>query len=46
VVVALLVSVGALYGGTLVYEYQFNVESLDGRVWEENETDVTPADKQ
>lgn len=46
VLIGLLVSFGALYGGALVYEYQFNVESLDGRVWEEHETDVYPADKQ
>jgi uncharacterized membrane protein len=25
-----LVSYGATYGGSLVYDYQFNVESLDG----------------
>ena len=46
VVIGLLVSYGALYGGALVYEYQFNVESVDGRVWEEHETDVFPIDKQ
>ena len=46
VLIGLLVSFGALYGGALVYEYQFNVESVDGRVWEEHETDVFPIDKQ
>jgi uncharacterized membrane protein len=39
-----LVSFGALYGGTLVYEHQFNVESLDNRVWEPSERDVYPTD--
>ena len=46
VLIGLLVTFGALYGGALVYEYQFNVESVDGRVWEEHETDVFPIDKQ
>lgn len=45
VVIGLLVTFGSLYGGALVYEYQFNVESLDGRVWEEREEDVLPYDK-
>lgn len=45
VVIGLMVGFGALYGGALVYEYQFNVESLDGRVWEEREEDVFPYDK-
>jgi uncharacterized membrane protein len=41
-----LVSYGATYGGSLVYDYQFNVESLDGSTaWDETETDQTPADK-
>lgn len=46
VIIAVLVSFGAMYGGTLVYEHQFNVESLDGRVWEESEKDVYPYDKE
>lgn len=46
VVIGILVAFGALYGGTLVYEHQFNVESLDGRVWEQSETDVYPTDKE
>jgi uncharacterized membrane protein len=41
-----LVSYGAIYGGSLVYDYQFNVESQDGSTaWEETETDQMPADK-
>lgn len=41
-----LVSYGASYGGSLVYDYQFNVESLEGStVWDETETDQMPADK-
>lgn len=46
VLIGVLVTFGALYGGALVYEYQFNVESVDGRVWEEHENDVFPIDKQ
>jgi uncharacterized membrane protein len=42
--IAGLVSFGALYGGTLVYEHQFNVETLDGRVWEPSERDIYPTD--
>jgi uncharacterized membrane protein len=41
--VALLVSVGALFGGTLVYDYGFNVETAgDSPVWHASETDVLP----
>jgi uncharacterized membrane protein len=41
-----LVSYGAAYGGSLVYDYQFNVESLDGSTaWDETETDQMPGDK-
>jgi uncharacterized membrane protein len=41
-----LVAYGALYGGTLVYEYQFNVESLKGStVWDETEQDQFPGAK-
>ncbi len=43
VVVALLVSVGATFGGTLVYDYGFNVETAgDSPVWHKSETDVFP----
>jgi uncharacterized membrane protein len=41
-----LVAIGATYGGSLVFDYQFNVESVSGStVWDETEVDVTPADK-
>jgi uncharacterized membrane protein len=41
-----LVSYGATYGGSLVYDYQFNVESLDGSTaWDETENDQLPGDK-
>lgn len=43
IVVALLVSVGAAFGGTLVYDYGFNVETAgDSPVWHPSETDVLP----
>jgi uncharacterized membrane protein len=43
IVVALLVSLGATFGGTLVYEYGFNVETAgDSPVWHKSETDVLP----
>ena len=43
VVVGLLVSVGATYGGSLVYDYGFNVETAgDHPVWHQSETDVFP----
>ena len=43
VVVAALVSLGSLYGGSLVYDYGFNVEtSGDHPVWHKSETDVFP----
>ena len=42
-VVALLVSVGATYGGSLVFDYGFNVEtSGDHPVWHTSEQDVFP----
>lgn len=45
VAVALLVSVGATFGGSLVYEYGFNVEtSGDHPAWHKSETDVFPGD--
>ena len=41
-----LVSLGAAYGGSLVYDYGFNVETAgDHPVWHESETDVLPGDK-
>ena len=46
ILVGVLVSYGAAYGGTLVYDYQFNVESLDGSTaWDETESDQMPGDK-
>jgi uncharacterized membrane protein len=43
VVVAVLVSVGATFGGSLVYEYGFNVETAgDSPVWHKSEADVFP----
>ena len=43
VLIALLVSLGATFGGTLVYEYGFNVETAgDSPVWHKSETDVVP----
>jgi uncharacterized membrane protein len=43
VVIGLLVSVGATFGGSLVYDYGFNVETAgDHPVWHKSETDVFP----
>jgi len=43
VVVALLVSVGATFGGSLVFDYGFNVETAgDHPVWHKSEQDVFP----
>lgn len=43
VVIAVLVSIGATFGGTLVYDYGFNVETAgDSPVWHKSETDVLP----
>src|SRR6478672_6184915 len=40
VIAAAIVSFGATYGGSLVFDYQFNVESISGStVWDETETD-------
>ena len=45
IVVALLVSFGAMFGGTLVYDYGFNVETAgDSPVWHASEVDVLPGD--
>jgi uncharacterized membrane protein len=41
-----LVSIGALYGGELVYDFGFNVETAgDSPVWHESEEDVFPGQK-
>src|SRR3954468_15920117 len=46
VIAALLVSIGATLGGSLVYDYGFNVEtSGDHPVWHKNEVDVFPGQK-
>jgi uncharacterized membrane protein len=43
VLAAALVSLGATYGGSLVYDYGFNVETAgDHPVWHESERDVFP----
>jgi uncharacterized membrane protein len=45
VVIALLVTLGATFGGSLVYEYGFNVETAgDSPVWHKSETDVFPGE--
>ena len=45
VVIGVLVSVGATFGGSLVYEYGFNVETAgDHPVWHKSETDVFPGE--
>lgn len=42
-VVAVLVSLGATFGGSLVYDYGFNVETAgDSPVWHASEQDVLP----
>ena len=44
-VVAALVAAGAALGGTLVFDYGFNVETAgDSPVWRQSETDVLPGD--
>jgi uncharacterized membrane protein len=43
VVIGVLVSVGATFGGSLVYDYGFNVETAgDHPVWHQSDTDVVP----
>ena len=45
VLVAALVSLGATFGGTLVYDYGFNVETAgDSPVWHKSETDIMPGE--
>ena len=45
VVIAVLVSWGATYGGSLVFDYGFNVETAgDSPVWHKSETDVFPGE--
>jgi uncharacterized membrane protein len=46
IVVAGLVTMGAAYGGALVFEYQFNVQPLKGSTaWNETEEDQFPGTK-
>src|SRR5262245_25031461 len=46
VVTAALVSWGSTYGGTLVFDYGFNVETAgDSPVWHQSEQDVFPGQK-
>jgi uncharacterized membrane protein len=47
VLAAALVAFGASYGGTLVFDYQFNVESLGkgSTVWDETDVDQFPGRK-
>jgi uncharacterized membrane protein len=45
ILVAALVTVGATFGGSLVFEYGFNVETAtDSPVWHESESDVLPGE--
>ena len=47
VIAAILVSAGATYGGSMVYDYGFNVEtSGDHPVWHKDERDVRPGEKE
>jgi uncharacterized membrane protein len=47
VLAAALVTVGATYGGSMVYDYGFNVEtSGDHPVWHREERDVWPGEKE
>ncbi|HZD74964.1 MAG TPA: DUF2231 domain-containing protein [Actinomycetota bacterium] len=47
VVAAVLVTVGATYGGSMVYDYGFNIEtSGDHPVWHKSEGDVWPGEKE
>jgi uncharacterized membrane protein len=46
VLAGLLVFYGAAYGGSLVFDYQFNVEGLKGSTaWDETEEDQPPGKK-
>jgi uncharacterized membrane protein len=45
IVIALLLTIGATYGGSLVFDYGFNVETAgDSPVWHESEVDVLPGE--
>lgn len=45
IITALVIAVGATYGGSLVFDYGFNVETAgDHPVWHKSEEDVFPGD--
>ena len=45
VIAGILVLYGAFYGGSLVFDYQFNVESLEGSTaWDPTERDQPPGE--
>jgi uncharacterized membrane protein len=47
VIAAILVVIGATYGGSMVYDYGFNIEtSGDHPVWHKDERDVWPGEKE
>jgi uncharacterized membrane protein len=47
VVIAVLVALGATFGGTLVFDYGFNVETAaDSPVWHKSEENVLPGQHQ
>lgn len=47
VIAAVLVATGATYGGSMVYDYGFNVETAgDHPVWHKQEGDVWPGEKE
>ena len=46
VIIAVGVATGATYGGSLVYDYGFNVQTAgDSPVWHKNEEDIYPGQK-
>src|SRR5918992_2820494 len=45
VIVRVLVSVGSFYGGSMVYEYAFNVEQDIDYAYTESEHDILPGEK-
>lgn len=42
--IGLLVSYGSVYGGSLIFDYEFNVEQDNGYVWDKTEEDRLPGD--
>lgn len=43
--IAAFVTIGATLGGTLVFDYEFNVEQDKGYAWSESERDLLPGEK-